>query len=304
MVFLILAFVVIILFILLIVVAIMYWYITIPILIVGYVLYKYSNGKKSKSKETSSATERTYYDPNYSSTDYSSNYSSRSEESSTNQNYNYRREYYNKKSSGRSRQSSYSRESRIQKRLAEFDITESEAEIIFGRAWRSKLAMYDWRLYFVIKDLEIKITYDINGRYKRKFGHLYNKVQEIIRIVIEANPDLEGRYEKSSADYETQDSTYDDYQSNYENTNDYQSNNESNDDSSQYNSESLQDDVVAAFQVLGLKTSATQEEIKKRYKELILKFHPDRNKSPNATAKTKEIIAAHDLIMQVKAEAR
>ena len=48
----------------------------------------------------------------------------------------------------------------------------------------------------------------------------------------------------------------------------------------------------------------SQQEIKQKFKELILQYHPDRNKSPNATAKTKEIIAAHDLIMQVKAEAR
>ena len=38
------------------------------------------------------------------------------------------------------------------------------------------------------------------------------------------------------------------------------------------------------------------QHVKKRYKELLLKYHPDKNKSKNAKRKTEEIISAYEFI--------
>eukprot|EP00924_Labyrinthula_sp_SR-Ha-C_P008384 snap_masked-scaffold_11-processed-gene-11.16-mRNA-1 protein AED:0.28 eAED:0.28 QI:0/-1/0/1/-1/1/1/0/253 len=47
------------------------------------------------------------------------------------------------------------------------------------------------------------------------------------------------------------------------------------------------------YRVLGLSPGASKAEIKKSYKKLALKYHPDRNKSPEATQRFKEISEAY-----------
>jgi len=289
--------------------AIVYWYITVPI-IVGYVLLK-NWYKKNQQKTTQDAGENSKnYDQNYSeykqdqfndSTDYDPNYSwhgQRQAYNTSNSYYSgYKKEYYSQKNkhNRRTSQSSTSREQRIQKRLAEFNITYAEAEMIFGKTWRSKLAMYDFRLFYLIKELEINIKYDPYGRYKRKYASVIGKVLAIIKIVTDANPDLQRDFEENVTDFgDVNDDTQD-----YQSEQNYNSHN-----SEQHTYESQQDDIDAAFQILELKNTTTHAEIKKKYKELILKYHPDRNVSPNANAKTKEIIAAYNLIMKLHQEAQ
>lgn len=50
------------------------------------------------------------------------------------------------------------------------------------------------------------------------------------------------------------------------------------------------------YDTLGVSKSASESEIKKAYKKLALKFHPDRNKTPEAENKFKEIAAAYDIL--------
>ena len=47
------------------------------------------------------------------------------------------------------------------------------------------------------------------------------------------------------------------------------------------------------YQVLGLKSNATKEEIKKAYKVLAIKVHSDKNKAPNADEAFKKLNAAN-----------
>lgn len=53
----------------------------------------------------------------------------------------------------------------------------------------------------------------------------------------------------------------------------------------------------SAYKVFGLKPGASEEEIRKRYRELVKKFHPDVNKDTNADKKFIEIQEAYEQLM-------
>lgn len=54
------------------------------------------------------------------------------------------------------------------------------------------------------------------------------------------------------------------------------------------------------YEVLGVSQNASDEEIKRAYKDLARKWHPDINKNKNAEAKFKEINSAYDLVKDGK----
>ena len=54
------------------------------------------------------------------------------------------------------------------------------------------------------------------------------------------------------------------------------------------------------YQVLGVSRNASQEEIKKAYRRLALEWHPDRNKSPEAEERFKEINEAYEVLSDPK----
>lgn len=51
------------------------------------------------------------------------------------------------------------------------------------------------------------------------------------------------------------------------------------------------------YQILGVDPGASSEHIKKAYRSLALKYHPDRNSSPDAAERFKEITAAYGVLI-------
>ena len=50
------------------------------------------------------------------------------------------------------------------------------------------------------------------------------------------------------------------------------------------------------YKILGVKRSATASEIKKAYRKLSLKYHPDKNSAPDAQEKFAELSVAYDTL--------
>jgi hypothetical protein len=272
--------------------AIYYWYITIPVIIIIALLWHYGT-KDSDKKEDYSQSRRSQSSSyqNYSQSDYSQ--SSSSNENRKDYRQSYQRKSYQRKSYQRK---SYQRKSyhyngnsyqnigkaklvRINERLEKFQITPEEARIIFGNAWTTKLGIKNRiSFYFMIRRIEIKLEYDDYNRYKKKLRHLYSKILEIIQIVNNENEDLreeEKRWGEGDYDY------------NYQNY----------DDSSEVNEKK----ITQSFQIFGLTRDSTMEQIKGKYRELSLKYHPDRNKSTDTTTKMTEINSAYEIIMEAMA---
>ena len=113
------------------------------------------------------------------------------------------------------------------------------------------------------------------------------------------------RFKNSSYNYERssqsgyQDNSSSAYGNSYENNHSYSNDNSSYNE--QYQSQSKLD---AAYKVLGIDKSASDDEVKKAHRRLMLKYHPDRLASQGLTEemirmytdKAKDIQAAFDLI--------
>lgn len=52
--------------------------------------------------------------------------------------------------------------------------------------------------------------------------------------------------------------------------------------------------------ILGIEKGATDEDIKKAYRKQALRFHPDKNKSPQAEEKFKEVAEAYEVLSDPK----
>ncbi len=59
-------------------------------------------------------------------------------------------------------------------------------------------------------------------------------------------------------------------------------------------------DLNEAYQIMGISQNISNEELKKKYKKLVLQYHPDRNKGTDTTKKFIVITDAYNKILQFK----
>ena len=275
--------------------AVVHWYITIPVIviIVWYLFFYnpkdsdkkqyYSQSDYSQSRRSQSSSYQNYSQSDYSNagTDgYGQSYQKKSYQKKS-----YQKKIDEKKSyhydGDQHKRIGKAKLDRINERLEKFQITPDEARIIFGNGWTTKLGIKNRvKFYSTIREIEGLLEYDDNDLNKNKFRHLYSKVLEIIQIVMDENKDLrEKEKEWNEGDYS--------YDYDYQNCND--------------DSEITEIKITQSFQIFGLTRDSTMEQIKGKYRELSLKYHPDRNKSTDTTTRMTEINSAYEIIMEAMA---
>ena len=250
--------------------AVVYWYITIPVITIVVWYFFFYSPKDSDKKEDYSESRRNQSSSyqNYSQSDYSNKGTDGYGQSYQRKSYHYEGNSYQNIGKGKL--------VRINEKLEKFQITPEDARIIFGNAWTTKLGIKNrTSFYFMIRHIEVKLEYDDYNRYKKKLRHLYSKLLEIIQIVMDESEDLreeEKRWSEGDYDY------------NYQNY----------DDTTEVNEKK----ITQSFQIFGLPHNSTMEQIKGKYRDLCLKYHPDKNKNTDTTTKMSEINSAYEIIME------
>ena len=122
-------------------------------------------------------------------------------------------------------------------------------------------------------------------------SHVYHNGEKKTKIRFDS-PGVRHSCTQQSYNYEH--NTQDDYQSHEK-----QNQQEEYEKDSKQQFRTIDDDqVIEAYAVFGLHHNATLEQIKSTFREFALKYHPDKNKSPTATAMMVKINYAYEVITQ------
>jgi hypothetical protein len=136
-----------------------------------------------------------------------------------------------------------------------------------------------------------KQCFQCKGKIIFHNSHVYYNGEKKTKIRFDS-PGVRHSCTQQSHDYEH--NTQDDYQS-HEEQNQQE---EYEKDREQQFTKIDDEEVIEAYAVFGLNHNATLEQIKSTFREFALKYHPDKNKSPAATARMAKINHAYEIITQ------
>ena len=242
-------------------VLITFWYITIPAiaLIIIYKkrksIWKPNNNKRSSYKETP-AHQGEYY-------------SKGEEELLTGRNP--QEKPWQGQSSSNGSNYYQSERGKLLKMLESIGLSEENAKLVFGKDWKRKLTKsgYDDQFASEMLKIQTKIMFDLD--YRKEIIHLVDKLISTIDFVINAFPEAAKKYTKNLGPYEEI------YIHQWEVFKKYKKT------SFEINSEN-ELTVSEAYKILELGITATIGQVKKRFRELALKWHPDRNRTNKTEA--------------------
>jgi len=194
------------------------------------------------------------------------------------------------------------RERLLKHRLRKFNLSEKDVELVFGPRWRIKLRKKhiesNHGFFFDIIAIKTKLLFDLDYRKKILHNHTRVPIQSIplidsvilmIDSVFNEDPEIVRIYKK----FMNENKYYKYY---YENQWEYFKTHKKT--GFDPNSENIFD-KTEAYKILGLDISVTIEQVKKKYRELALRLHPDKNMANKTQAEQKfvKINLAYETIM-------
>ena len=155
---------------------------------------------------------------------------------------------------------------RLLERLERFDLSAEEAELLFGEKWREELGDHDW--FNKIAQMKFELLISTNP-FRKKVSHIIDKVIRIIDSVWIEYPQEVTQFKKICNDQTPGGSDW--IEREWEFFKKYKKS------SSEYSENTL--DESEAYKILGLSMTATLDQVKERFRELALRWHPDKNDS-------------------------
>ena len=242
-----------------------YWYITIPALVLIIVYKKRKSIWKSRGQSRRSQSFTEYY--NSPSQDSYQTYPSQTLPSQT----------YISQS-----------DRLIESTLERLGLSEGEAKIVFGSRWRQKLETVgkrDDKLALRILKIQTKIMFDLD--YRKEVIHIVDKLIQMIDSVISDNPEIAKKYTSGMDPYSKRIYKHQwKFFKEHKKTTFEEAENEL--------------DESEAYEILNLDITATFAQVKRRYRELAKKWHPDKNDSALKTEAEKKFVRinqAYETIM-------
>ena len=177
----------------------------------------------------------------------------------------------------------------VRARLERFHLSEDEAELIFGKKWRNKLSQGNFDLFYQITKMKLDLL-GLNKSFGKKVSHIIDKVIQMIDTVYNENPEYAKSFEKYAEEFNpgaarTAKKAWEFFKK-HKKTDGFDP------------SENILD-TSEAYKIFDLAVSATVEQVKKKYRELVLKWHPDRYKGDKTVAEKMmmKINQAYETIM-------
>ena len=167
----------------------------------------------------------------------------------------------------------------LKSRLQRFDLSEEEMELLFGKKWRNELGSWNFDLFYKIVQMKLDLT-SPSKSFRKKVSHIIDKVIRMIDSVYNEDPECMKSFEKFCEDYSP--GLLDYFKREWEFFKKYKKS------SYEYSENAL--DKSEAYEILGLSIAATLDQVKERFRELALRWHPDKNDSAIKTEAEKKFV--------------